>query len=102
MRQVNNNPKCWCGESVDKWLCLDPATALLAHTGDGLGLVRTEKNPLSFSLARAGMDRTPMRETHALSTFSMVHEMNWLFGKRGNFCFGCRSPRHLRMRLAQE
>ena len=45
MRQANNNPECWCGESVGKWLCLDPATALSAHTGDGLGLVRTDKKP---------------------------------------------------------
>ena len=38
----------------------------------------------------------------ALSTFSMVCEMNRLFGKRGNFRFGYRSPHDLRVCLVQE
>ena len=45
---------------------------LFRHTRGRTWAGEDGKNPLSFPLAHAGMDRAPMRETHSLSTFSMV------------------------------
>ena len=69
MRQVERNPECLCGVSVSTWLCLDPATALSAHTGDGLGLVRTEKSAIVFPRTCGDGSDTDARDARTVNVF---------------------------------